>query len=118
MKDITQYLGVSNNKSLDYEKTDTGKMNNLVSQEKSFADVLRSGVEKKDNYKSSEGEFFPLKPIAALKNYRGNIVVEIDEEEYYKGIVELKYNITGKLTISRGIEGPSTMEIKRKLSKF
>lgn len=55
-----------------------------------------------------------LKPIAA-SNIGGNIMVEIDKEEYHKGIKSLKYSIIGKLMIPRDEERPMTIEIKRKL---
>lgn len=65
-----------------------------------------------------EEEYTPMKPLSAPRMAEGNIIIEIDEEEYHRGVEELKYNTTGKLALSRAAKAPTTMEMKIKLMEY
>lgn len=45
----------------------------------------------------------------------GNVIVELDVEDYQRGIEDLKINVVAKLTIQRGKAMPTTLELKDKL---
>lgn len=65
-----------------------------------------------------EDECVPLKLLFTPRIVGGNVVIEIDKDEYHRGVEELKYIVIGKLTLSREDEAPTTREIRRKLSEF
>lgn len=82
---------------------------------KTFAEVPLDGTARDSK---TLDDCVPLKPISAPRMAGGNVVIEIDEEEYHRGVDELKYSVIGKLTLSHGEEAPTTKEIRRKLSEF
>lgn len=45
---------------------------------------------------------FPLKPLPNPRLVGGNIVVEVDKEDYQRGIEKLKYSVIGRLSLQRG----------------
>lgn len=45
------------------------------------------------------------------------MVVELDMEDYKRGVEHLKYSVLGKLSLQRGEPVPTTMEVKEKLLK-
>lgn len=47
----------------------------------------------------------------------GNLIVDLDEDDYKRGIKELKYIEVGKLYLNKGIEVPTTMDLKAKMSR-
>lgn len=64
-------------------------------------DALLNALEKNEELVSKENKFMPLKPLAIPKMVRGNIIVEIGDEEYCKGVEELKFSVDGKLSRER-----------------
>lgn len=46
---------------------------------------------------------FPLKPLLIPRVEGGNIVVELDLEEYLQGIEELQYSVVGRLILQKGV---------------
>lgn len=39
----------------------------------------------------------------------GNVVVEVDADEYYKGVQDLRFSVVGRLTVQRGENLPTTI---------
>lgn len=118
LADIMHYLGLSDSSVREASEKEESDDEVMITQERAtFADVLR-----KDNLKGpvtqKVDDIFPLKPLSAPKMAGGNIVVEIDEEEYRRGVEDLKFSVIGKLSMSRGVDAPTTMEIKEKLMSF
>lgn len=73
---------------------------------------------KKPKTIQEEEECVPLKPLAAPMMVGGNIIVDFNDEEYYRGVEDLKNCVIGKLTLQRRDEVPTIMEIKKKLPEF
>lgn len=48
----------------------------------------------------------------------GNLVIDLDKEDYKRGVEELKYNVVGRLFLTKGCEHPTTMELKNKLAQI
>lgn len=46
----------------------------------------------------------------------GNLMVELDEAGYEKGINELRYNVVGRLFLQKSLASPTTMALKEKLT--
>lgn len=103
-KDITRFLGFSERKKLDLEMNSTVKMDPDVATpipqgKKDFVEVLLNGNVKEMKITKEEDVHVPLKPLLAPRMARGNVGVEVDEEEYCRGVEELKHNVIGKLTL-------------------
>lgn len=64
---------------------------------------------------SVEVDSIPLKPISNPKVVGGNVVVEVDAEEYKRGVENLKFSVIGRLSVHRDDSLPTTMEVKEKL---
>lgn len=45
-------------------------------------------------------------------------MVEIDGEEYKKGVQELIYSVIGKFSLQKGYEAPTIKELKKNYLKF
>lgn len=52
----------------------------------------------------------PLKPLCNPRLVGGNIVVGADDDDYRRGIDELKFIVIGKLSMQRGDPIPMNME--------
>lgn len=63
-------------------------------------------------------EFAPLEPVSNPTIAGGNIVVQVDEEEYKRRVEDLKFNVTGKSILKKWDLVPTTMEIRRKLLEY
>lgn len=46
------------------------------------------------------------------------MVVEVYDDDYHRGVEELKFIIIGKLALQRGDPMPTTIEVRRKLADF
>lgn len=46
-----------------------------------------------------------------------NIVVEVDDIDYCKGVEELQFSVVGRLSLQRGLNIPTAMEVKSKLAE-
>lgn len=57
----------------------------------------------------------PLKPIPSLKVVGGNIVVELDDEDYKRGIDHLRFSVLGRLSLHRGDSIATIIEVRSKL---
>lgn len=74
---------------------------------RSFAEVLLNGNANIVNNTQEEGEFVSLRPLSPPRMAWGNIVVEVDDEEYQKGVEEQKFSVTGKLILRRDDQIPT-----------
>lgn len=59
-----------------------------------------------------------LKQIAARRREGGNVIVDLDVEEYRKGVEYLKFSIVGRLSLQRGEDFPTNKTIREKLEAF
>lgn len=48
----------------------------------------------------------------------GNMIVDLDEEDYWKEIKDLKFSVFGKLFLRRRKSIPTVMELKSKLREL
>lgn len=55
------------------------------------------------------------KPIAMSCIECGNVIVEVDGDNYRKGVAELKFSVVGRLFIQKGEIPPTILELKSKL---
>lgn len=76
--------------------------------------VKNNSCLKEDNEKSNS---IPLKQIPNPKVVSGNAVVEVDADEYQRGVQQPKLSVIGKLSLHRGDPIPTTMEVKSKLAE-
>lgn len=56
-----------------------------------------------------------LRPLFVQHYDGGNLVVDLDEEDYWIGVEELKKSVVEKLFLLNGSSPPKTMELKAKL---
>lgn len=92
--------------------------NTIVNTKKSFVEALLNANTKDPKTITKNEDIVPLKPITNPIIAGGNIVVEVDDEEYHSVVEELKFCVIGKFNIQRGDSIPTTMEIQKKLSDF
>lgn len=85
------------------------------SKRKTFADAVKDNSPIVSEEEGVLLESIPLKPITNPKVTGGNLVVQLDAEEFKRGVEHLKYSVLGKLSLQRGDVVPTTMEIKAKL---
>lgn len=57
----------------------------------------------------------PLRQFSTPRIEGGNVVIELDVEDYERGIQDLKFSVIAKLTIQKGEEAPTTLQLKEKL---
>lgn len=76
---------------------------------KTFTDVLTDSNLKRSPSNSEVGS---LKPIPKPKIIEGNVVVELDADEYKKGVEHLKFSVLGRLTLHCRDKAPTTMDVK------
>lgn len=69
----------------------------------------------KENNHIEGGANRVVKPLAVPRYEGGNLVIELDEDDYLKGVDELKFSVVGKLYFPKSCEHLTTMEIKNKL---
>lgn len=87
-----------------------GKMTTNV---KSFKESLMGRKDTQEENKARANR--PMRTLS-IPIYEGdNLIVDLDEEEYLKGIDDLKYSVVGRLYLRRGIFPPTTMDLKKKL---
>lgn len=55
--------------------------------------------------------------MAAPDTEGGNLIIEIDEDEYRKGVEATKHSVIGRLIVRSG-DGNWNMELRRKLGKI
>lgn len=46
----------------------------------------------------------------------GNLVVDLNEYEYRRGVENLKFSVVGKIYLSKGSSLPTTVELRNKLA--
>lgn len=85
---------------------------------KSFTDVQLNGNAFEDKTMKEEDEYVPLKLISNPLLVGGNIVIEVHDEEYNRGVKDLKFSVIGQLALQQGDPITTTMEMRRKLSEF
>lgn len=79
---------------------------------KSFKEAL---TKKLDEISNDRENVVVLKNLPQPRMEGGNIVIEIDEEDYRKGVDELWFSVVEKLTLHKGETSPMPLELKRKL---
>lgn len=110
---FAKYVGKYIIGMLGLEEVPTVGVEEIVGQgKKSFAEILMKGSEREE--KTNAQENLPMKP-SNPKVVGGNVVVELDVDEYKKGVEQLMYNAIGRLSVPRSEPLPSTMEIQAKL---
>lgn len=72
-------------------------------------------MESEKKHSEKGGANRPMKPLAVPRYEGSNLVIDLDEEDYLKGVEELKFSMVGQLYLPRICEHPTTMEIKDKL---
>lgn len=55
------------------------------------------------------------KPLPLPRVEGGNLVVDMDEEDFRLGVNELQHSIVGRLFLTKGSNPPTTMELRAKL---
>lgn len=118
--DIVRFLGSSEfERGINLmEKMDSDRDVVRHQKTKSYDDVLLDGTVNKSKLMKIEEGCVPLKPLAAPTIAGGNVVIEIDEDAYQRGIDGLKYSVIAKLMLPRGDKVLTTMEIRNKLSVY
>lgn len=58
-----------------------------------------------------------MKPLMALRYVGGNLIGDLDEDEYVKGIENLKFSVVGWIYVKREASLPTTMNLKSKLGE-
>lgn len=94
-RDILSFLGLDKD-SLGKKETPNFEPNK--NGKKSFAEVLQSG----NKLENEEDDIIPLQPTSNPIIAGGNVVVEIDDAEYRRGVEDLKFSVMGKLLLQRG----------------
>lgn len=84
-----------------------------VGEPKSFRDAI-TGEESKTN----EDMVIPFRPLSTPRFEGGNLIVELDMEDYKKEVEELCFSIVGRNYLQKGKVAPPTMELKTKLPPF
>lgn len=111
-KDIASILGLF---EMDLPvRNKTQSTDPVVQNKKSFAEALLNVNPKNPKTRKAEVQYVPFKPILNPTMAGGNIIVEVDEEEYHRA----EFSVIGKLNLKRGNPVPTTMEIRRKLCEF
>lgn len=59
-----------------------------------------------------------LREPAILRFEGGNLTVDLDEEDYRKGVEELKFSIVGRLFLLKRSIMPTIMELKNKMMEI
>lgn len=59
-----------------------------------------------------------LKPILNPRVILGNVVVEVDCDDYHGGVEDLKFSTISRSTLQRSDPIPMMMEVRRKLSNL
>lgn len=83
-------------------------------------EINRSKEASQDNHQGSSQEAvsIPLKPLPSPKIVGGNVVGEVDNAEYQRGVYQLKFSVIGRLTLQHGDLFPTTIESKGKLAEW
>lgn len=68
--------------------------------------------------KSINQEVVQLKHVAESILEGGNIIVEVDEDDYMEAVEELKFSVIRRLFIHRGETMPTTLELKERLQSI
>lgn len=79
-----------------------------------FIDQFNSNTSEKDNGQDT----IPLKLVCLPRLEGGNVIVEIGEDEYYKGVNDLQFSMVGRLILKKGETPPTTIELQTKLLLF
>lgn len=59
-----------------------------------------------------------LRPLSPPRLVGGNVVVEVDDEQYQKWVEDLKFSVVGKLMLRKGDPNPITKKVVRGLEDF
>lgn len=89
----------------------------LKSRKKTFAEAIVNEVSKEEvHQRGIEEDSIPLKPLLKPRFFVGNVVVEVDDEDYYRGVEE--FSVIGKLLLHRGDQVPTMLEMKKKTRRW
>lgn len=81
--------------------------------ERNFKEALMGVKEKK--HKEEEGSNRTIRPLAIPRYEGGNLVIDLDEGDYKRGVKELQYNVMGKPYFPKNCEHPTTVDIKKQV---
>lgn len=74
-------------------------------------------VSKKENVEIRVGgRVSSLKPFSIPRVEGGNVIVDLDDDDYSPGIEELQFSVVGRLFLPRTAAVPTTMNLRAKLS--
>lgn len=76
--------------------------------QKSFAEVVKNKQHPDSKKQCETDDSIPLKPIPSPKIIGGNVVVEIDEKDYNRGLEHLRFSVLRRLSLLRGDSVPTT----------
>lgn len=62
------------------------------------------------------GSSVPMKPLSITRVEGGNLLVELDVDDYKKGVEELRFSVVGRNHLQKGSSAPTTMELRRMLA--
>lgn len=102
------------------EKELIGSVGNLIipSKDKEPQNFKEALLGKEMDKREEEGPKRILKQLAVPRYKGGNLVIDLDEGNYRRGVEELKFSVVGQLYLLKGCEHPTMKEIKNKLSQI
>lgn len=84
----------------------------MEKQVKNFKEALLGKTNKKQQVVEERN----CNLLAIPRFEGGNLVIDLDEDDYQKHMKKLKYSVLGMLFLMKGKENPTTMELKENLS--
>lgn len=80
---------------------------------KSFVEAL---IGSKDSHLQQGGDMIHMMRSLSTPRYEGgNLIVDLDEDEYIKGVENLKFSAVWRIFLKRGASLPHKMDLKSKL---
>lgn len=118
-KEYTAQRRKEQTKCFDSEEDKLSKEIDGKEGNKSFKEASLSSSNKvRDASLIKESDTLPLIPSTMLKMEGGNVVVQIDEQDYQKAIKYLQFSVIGHLTLHKYDSVPTIMEVQWKLASF
>lgn len=90
------------------------RVSELLSTGISFRDALVNKNEEVENQTIEKVSNF--KPFSILQVEGGNLILDLDEDDYNQGIEDLQFSVVGYLFLSRTFITLTTMLLREKLS--
>lgn len=118
--EANKYTGDAVNSMDSHEGTQDNLIKVMVNDNlRSFEDALTGRQQgSKVNQQQIEDERARCLKQPSTPRYKGgNLVVDLNEEKYMRGVDKLKFSVVGKLFLRRGAPTPTTMQLKSKLGE-